>query len=101
MWAPLNFSMVWQGLPVSFVFGYWIKYRYVEWWNKYNYITPTALLSGIAFSTIIQFLGLANRGITVSRVLQRTVIVLLPTTYHSFHNGGAQRTRVTLRTVDG
>ncbi|KAH6977206.1 OPT oligopeptide transporter protein-domain-containing protein [Ilyonectria sp. MPI-CAGE-AT-0026] len=64
LWAPLNFSMVWQGLPVSFVFGYWIKYRYVEWWNKYNYITSTALLSGIAFSIIIQFVALANRGIT-------------------------------------
>lgn len=91
LWAPLNFSMIWQGLPVSFVFGYWIKYRYVEWWNKYNYITSTALLSGIAFSIIIQFVGLTNRGITVSRVLQRTVMVLLLTTYHSSPNGGAQR----------
>ncbi|KAK7230107.1 hypothetical protein V2G26_002277 [Clonostachys chloroleuca] len=64
LWAPFNLSMVWQGLPVSFVFGYWIKHRYVEWWNKYNYVTSTALLSGIAFSIIIQFAGLTNQEIS-------------------------------------
>jgi hypothetical protein len=74
--------MVWQGLPVSFVFGYWIKHRYVEWWNRYNYITSTALLSGIAFSIIIQFAGLANQGISVSYIsyiLTRPVMVILLT----------------------
>ncbi|KAH7136264.1 OPT oligopeptide transporter protein-domain-containing protein [Dactylonectria macrodidyma] len=61
LWAPLNFSNIGPALPVSFVFGYWIKSRYPEWWNKYNYILSTALLSGIAFSIIIQFVGLVNR----------------------------------------
>ncbi|KAH6991340.1 OPT oligopeptide transporter protein-domain-containing protein [Ilyonectria sp. MPI-CAGE-AT-0026] len=64
LWAPSNFSNLWQALPVAFVAGYWVKTRYVEWWNKYNYVLSTALLSGIAFSTIIQFAAISNKNVT-------------------------------------
>ncbi|KAM0542843.1 hypothetical protein ACHAPJ_012623 [Fusarium lateritium] len=63
LWAPLNFSNIGPALPISFVFGYWIKSRYPEWWNKYNYILSTALLSGIAFSIVIQFVALTDRDV--------------------------------------
>ncbi|KAF7538182.1 hypothetical protein G7054_g3169 [Neopestalotiopsis clavispora] len=63
LWAPLNFSNLWGALPISFVAGYYVKTRYVDWWNKYNYVLSTALISGIAISLIIQTLAITNQGL--------------------------------------
>jgi hypothetical protein len=65
LWAPLNFSNLWGALPISFVAGYYVKTRYVDWWNKYNYVLSTALISGIAISLIIQTLAITNQGLAV------------------------------------
>lgn len=66
LWAPLNFSNFIGAVPIAFIAGYWIKTRYPAWWAKYNYITSTALICGIALSTIIQFVAIFNNNVAVS-----------------------------------
>jgi len=36
IWAPYNLSHAWAGIPLAFVFNYYIKRRFLAWWSKYN-----------------------------------------------------------------
>jgi OPT family oligopeptide transporter len=35
-WAQYNVANAWAGVPVAYVFNYYIKRRYLGWWTKYN-----------------------------------------------------------------
>ena len=35
-WAPFNLSHAWSGVPLAFVFNYYIKRNFLAWWSKYN-----------------------------------------------------------------
>ncbi|RDW77517.1 hypothetical protein BP6252_05570 [Coleophoma cylindrospora] len=65
LWAPVNFSEVWQALPFAWFFGSYIKSRYLAWWSKYAYVLSSALTAGIAFSALIQFVALENNNISM------------------------------------
>ncbi|KAK9324744.1 OPT oligopeptide transporter protein-domain-containing protein [Lipomyces orientalis] len=54
-WAPYNLSYVTPGFYLSIIFMYFIRRRYLAWWEKYNYVLSSALDAGVAFSAIIIF----------------------------------------------
>ena len=36
IWAPFNLTHSWAGVPLAFVFNYYIKRNFLAWWSKYN-----------------------------------------------------------------
>jgi OPT family small oligopeptide transporter len=36
LWAPYNLSHAWAGVPLAFLFNYYIKRNFLAWWSKYN-----------------------------------------------------------------
>lgn len=65
LWAPINLSYITAAVPVGYVFNVYIKRRLYPWWAKYNYVTATALNTGIAIAGLLAFLVLQNPGITL------------------------------------
>ncbi|KAK9352983.1 oligopeptide transporter [Lipomyces doorenjongii] len=54
-WSPYNLSYHTPGLYLSIIFMYFIRRRYLGWWEKYNYVLSSAMDAGVAFSAIIIF----------------------------------------------
>lgn len=54
-YAPYNLLYYTGGLYLSYIFMYYIKKRYLLWWEKYNYILTSALSAGVAFSALLIF----------------------------------------------
>lgn len=55
IYAPYNLSYYTSGVYVSIAFMWYIKKRYLQWWEKYTYVLGGALQAGLAFSAIIIF----------------------------------------------
>ncbi|KAF5097000.1 hypothetical protein D0Z03_001503 [Geotrichum reessii] len=53
--APYNLSYLTTGMYASFAFMYYIRKRYLTWWEKYNYVLSSSLTAGCAFSAVIIF----------------------------------------------
>ncbi|KAK9463067.1 OPT oligopeptide transporter protein-domain-containing protein [Lipomyces oligophaga] len=66
IWAPYNLSYYTPGLYLSFTFMYYIKRRYVGWWEKYNYVLSAGLGAGCAFSLIIIFFAVQYKYVDLS-----------------------------------
>lgn len=62
LYAPYNLAYYLPGFYIGFVFNYYIKKRYLAWWEKYNYILSSALATGVAFSAIIIFFAVQFKG---------------------------------------
>ncbi|KAK9478474.1 OPT oligopeptide transporter protein-domain-containing protein [Lipomyces japonicus] len=60
-WAPYNLSYQTPALYLSVMFMYYVKSRYLAWWEKYNYVLSSAMNAGIAFSAIIIFFAVQYR----------------------------------------
>lgn len=45
---------------------YYIRKKYLTWWEKYNYVLSSAILSGIAFSAIIIFFAVQYHDKSIS-----------------------------------
>ncbi|KAK9328603.1 OPT oligopeptide transporter protein-domain-containing protein [Lipomyces starkeyi] len=60
-WAPYNLSYHTPGLYASFAFMYYIRRRYLSWWEKYNYVLSAGLTAGVAFAAIIIFFAVQYR----------------------------------------
>ncbi|KAK9366184.1 OPT oligopeptide transporter protein-domain-containing protein [Lipomyces kononenkoae] len=54
-WAPYNLSYLTGGFYLSIFFMFFVRRRYLAWWEKYNYVLSSAMDAGIAFSAIIIF----------------------------------------------
>ncbi|KAK9477816.1 OPT oligopeptide transporter protein-domain-containing protein [Lipomyces japonicus] len=54
-WAPYNLSYTTPALYLSVFFMYWVRRRFVSWWEKYNYVLSGAMDAGVAFSAVIIF----------------------------------------------
>ncbi|KAK9314910.1 OPT oligopeptide transporter protein-domain-containing protein [Lipomyces starkeyi] len=54
-WSPYNLSYHTPGSYLSIIFMYFIRRRYLAWWEKYNCVLSSAIDAGIAFSAIIIF----------------------------------------------
>ncbi len=44
---------------VGFIFGFWIKRKWLSWWTKYNYSLSAGLDLGLTFSSLLIFLCLS------------------------------------------
>ncbi|KAK9383567.1 OPT oligopeptide transporter protein-domain-containing protein [Kockiozyma suomiensis] len=55
LFAPYNISYYIPGFYMSFAFMFFIRRRYLAWWEKYNYLLSSGLGAGLAFSVIIIF----------------------------------------------
>ena len=65
-WAPYNLSYYTPSLYASFAFMYYIKRRYLTWWEKYNFVLSGALGAGVAFSSIIIFFAVQYHDKSIS-----------------------------------
>lgn len=54
-YAPYNLSFYTGGVYLSILFMWYIKSRYLAWWQKYNFVLSGAMDAGVAFSAIIIF----------------------------------------------
>lgn len=54
-WAPNNFLYVTGNFYIGALFNYFIRKRYLAWWQKYNYILYAALGTGVGFGAVILF----------------------------------------------
>ncbi|KAK7203579.1 OPT oligopeptide transporter protein-domain-containing protein [Myxozyma melibiosi] len=54
-WSPYNLSYYTGNLYLSAIFMFFIRRRYLAWWEKYNYVFSAAMTAGVAFSAIIIF----------------------------------------------
>lgn len=66
VFAPYNLSYYLPGFTVSFVFMYYIKRRFTQWWEKYNYLLTSGFGTGVALSAIIIFFAVEYHGKTVT-----------------------------------
>ena len=55
IYAPYNLAYYWPSLAFSYIFNFFIKRRYLAWWEKYNFILSAGLNTGTAFSAVIIF----------------------------------------------
>jgi OPT family small oligopeptide transporter len=53
--APTSAVHYTEGLYLGFIFMYYIRRRYLNWWEKYNYVTATAISAAFSFSATIIF----------------------------------------------
>jgi len=51
--AGNNLTYATQGLYLSFIFMYYIKRRYQNWWEKYNYLIEAGFDVGVAISACV------------------------------------------------
>ena len=54
-YAPYNLSFFTGGVYISTMFMWFLKSRYLAWWQKYNFVLSGAMDAGVAFSAIIIF----------------------------------------------
>ncbi|CCH42862.1 Oligopeptide transporter [Wickerhamomyces ciferrii] len=54
-YAPRNMSYIIPTMYLAFGFTFYIKRRYIAWFEKYNYVLSAALDAGVAFSAVIIF----------------------------------------------
>ncbi|KAI3404173.2 hypothetical protein KGF56_003073 [Candida oxycetoniae] len=54
-YAPYNLSFYTGGLYMSILFMWYLKNRYLAWWQKYNFVLSGAMDAGVAFSAIMIF----------------------------------------------
>lgn len=52
-WAPSNLAYKTPGFYLSVIFMFFIRRRYMAWWQKYNYVLSAALTAGVAFAALI------------------------------------------------
>lgn len=57
-WVPTNLTYLWPTLIVGFIFNYYIKNRWVTWWQRYAYVLTSSFSAGIAISALIIFFSL-------------------------------------------
>ncbi|KAK9234215.1 OPT oligopeptide transporter protein-domain-containing protein [Lipomyces kononenkoae] len=54
-WAPYNLTYHTSGFYVAIFFMYYVKRRYLAWWEKYVYLLSASMTAGVAFSAVIIF----------------------------------------------
>lgn len=54
-YAPYNLTYMTGSLYLSIAFMYYIRRKYMSWWEKYTYVLSSSLTAGVAFSAIIIF----------------------------------------------
>ncbi|CDR38816.1 CYFA0S02e06260g1_1 [Cyberlindnera fabianii] len=55
IYAPYNLAYITPGIYCALVFMWYIRKRYLAWFEKYNYVLSAGLDAGVAFSAIIIF----------------------------------------------
>jgi hypothetical protein len=56
-WAPSNLSYKTPAFMVAFMLMYYIKRRYLAWWEKYNYLTAASLTGGSEYIYLVKISG--------------------------------------------
>ncbi|KAI8677440.1 hypothetical protein LRP88_09531 [Fusarium phalaenopsidis] len=64
-WAPFNWSYIQGGVLLAFVFNYYIKRRYTEWWEKYAYVLTSSFSAAIGISGLVMYFALQHPGVVL------------------------------------
>ncbi|KAK0713329.1 OPT oligopeptide transporter protein-domain-containing protein [Lasiosphaeria miniovina] len=54
-WSPYNLSWMLPSLPIAYLSWMWCKYRYLEFWAKYNFVLSAAFSVGISLAAVVMF----------------------------------------------
>lgn len=54
-WAPSNWMYKLPNLYIAILFNWYIKRKFPQWWQKYNYILSASLRVGVAYAALIKF----------------------------------------------
>ncbi len=54
-WAPSSFFYTIGNFYIGALFNFYLRNKYLRWWQKYNYILYAALGTGIGFGGVIMF----------------------------------------------
>ncbi|KAK9345357.1 OPT oligopeptide transporter protein-domain-containing protein [Lipomyces starkeyi] len=65
-WAPYNLSYFTPGLYLSLFFMYFVKRRYLAWWEKYVYLLSASMTAAVAFSAIIIFFAVQYKSVMLN-----------------------------------
>ncbi|KAK9366312.1 OPT oligopeptide transporter protein-domain-containing protein [Lipomyces kononenkoae] len=65
-WAPYNLSYFTPGFYMSLFFMYYIKRRYIEWWEKYVYLLSASMTAAVAFAAIIIFFAVQYKSVALN-----------------------------------
>ncbi|KAK5996142.1 Sexual differentiation process protein isp4 [Cladobotryum mycophilum] len=53
--SPYNLMHLWPATVISFVFNFYIKSRWLGWWQRYAYVFTSSMSSAIGISAIVIF----------------------------------------------
>jgi OPT family oligopeptide transporter len=65
-WAPYNITYMLTTLYASAGFMFYVKRRYLSWFEKYNFVLSAALSAGVSFSAIIIFFAVQYHDKSIS-----------------------------------
>ncbi|RDW89690.1 hypothetical protein BP6252_01722 [Coleophoma cylindrospora] len=65
-WAPYNWSYMQPCLIAAFIFNYYIKRRYLDWWQRYAYVLTSSLAVGLSISAIIIFFAVEYHAVNIN-----------------------------------
>jgi OPT oligopeptide transporter protein len=64
--SPYNLNYIWAPTIVGFVFNYYIKRRYLAWWEKYAYVLTSSFGAAVAISAIIIFFAVEYHPVSIN-----------------------------------
>ncbi|PHH66174.1 hypothetical protein CDD81_237 [Ophiocordyceps australis] len=65
-WAPYNWSYMQGSLTLAFVFNYYIKRRYKDWWQRYAFILSIAFTAASGLAALVLFFTLQKWGVKLA-----------------------------------
>ncbi|KAK9452455.1 OPT oligopeptide transporter protein-domain-containing protein [Dipodascopsis uninucleata] len=65
-YTPWNLAYWTAGLYVNFMFNYFLRRRFLAWWQKYAYVLSSAFSAGVVLSAVIIFFAVEYKPVNVS-----------------------------------
>lgn len=65
-WAPYNWSYMQGTVVLALVFNFFIKRRYLGWWERYAYILTSSFTAAIGVSGLVMFFMLQSPGVELN-----------------------------------
>ncbi|KAF4983581.1 hypothetical protein FZEAL_1031 [Fusarium zealandicum] len=65
-WAPFNWSYMQGVVVLAIVFNFYIKRRYVAWWEKYAYVLTSSFNAAIGVSGLVMFFALQHSNVVLN-----------------------------------
>ena len=64
--APWNLTYCVAPLTIGFIFNFWIKRRYLAWWEKYAYVMTSSFGAALAISAVVIFFAVEYKTVELN-----------------------------------